>query len=141
MKARHHLYIDEELTLRLEQLAAKPGASRSAIVSDALRAYLDSRAADQIDEKLRTRFGKLSGQLERIERDIGIVMESLALFIRYELMITPPLPEADQMAARALAQDRFQSFLDQVGRRLANGRSLHKELLARVPASEAAHDR
>lgn len=141
MKSRHHIYIDDELTHQLERLTAKPGTSRSAIVSDALRAYLDLRGADQLDEKLKNRFGKLAGQLERIERDVGIVMESLALFVRYELMVRPPLPEADQTAARAIGQDRFQAFLDQVGRRLANGRSLHKELLARASVAEVAHER
>ena len=40
MKPRHHLYLDDELTDRLDALAAKPGSSKSAIVADALRAYL-----------------------------------------------------------------------------------------------------
>jgi hypothetical protein len=41
-----------------------------------------------------------------MERDIQILMETVAIFIRYEFMMTPPLPEAQQAAARALARDR-----------------------------------
>jgi|SRR5579871_2121443 len=136
MKSRRHIYIDNALLGQLEQLAARPGSNMSAIVGDALSAYLERRGADELDDRLRVRMEKLGSQLNRIERDIGIVMESLALFVRYELMVTAPLPEADQAAARALAQDRFQAFLDQVSRRLANGKNFRTELLARTAQSE-----
>ncbi|MFY8093811.1 MAG: IS66 family transposase [Niveispirillum sp.] len=39
MKPRHHLYLDDELSAQLEALAAKPGTTKSAIVSDALRQW------------------------------------------------------------------------------------------------------
>jgi len=128
MKPRHHLYLDDELTERLEALAAKPGSSKSAIVADALRSYLDRRGAGELDDLLKVRLDRQRSQLDRLERDQQIVMESLALFIRYYLTVTPPLPDSEQSAARAVAQDRFQSFIDQVGRRIAGGRSLRDAL-------------
>jgi len=137
MKSRRHIYIDDALLGQLDQLAARPGSNTSAIVSDALSSYLERRGAAELDDRLRVRMEKLSSQLNRIERDIGIVMESLALFVRYELMVTAPLPQADQAAARALAHDRFQAFLDQVSRRLANGKNFRTELLARTAQPEA----
>ena len=136
MKSRRHIYIDDALLGQLEQLAMKPGSNMSAIVGDALSAYLERRGAAELDDRLRVRMEKFGNQLNRIERDIGIVMESLALFVRYQLMVTAPLAEADQAAARALAQDRFQAFLDQVSRRLANGKNFRTELLARTALSE-----
>ena len=36
------------------------------------------------------------------------------------------------MAARALGQERFNSFIEQVGRRLAGGKSLTRDVLARI---------
>lgn len=140
MKARRHFYLDDALFKELDRLCAKPGASQSVIVSDALQAYFDSRGADALDEKLKMRMERFSIQLSRIERDVGIVMESLALFVRFELMVTAPLPQADQAAARALAQDRFQEFLDSVSRRLANGKNFRTELLARNAQQEQAHE-
>ena len=136
MKSRRHIYVDDALLGQLEQLAARPGSNMSAIVSDALSSYLERRGAAELDDRLRVRMEKLGSQLNRIERDIGIVMESLALFVRYELMVTAPLPEVDQAAARALAQDRFQAFIDQVSRRLTNGKNFRTELLARTAQSE-----
>ena len=137
MKPRHHLYLDDELTEQLEALAAKPGSSKSAIVSDALRAFVARRGAAELDDRLKVRLDRISRQLNRIERDQQILLESLALFVRYYLTVTAPLPEADQEAARALGQERFQAFIDQVGRRIAGGRTLAGEVLSRTSDEEA----
>lgn len=127
MKPRHHLYLDDDLTAQLEALAAKPGSSKSAIVADALRAWLARRGAREIDDALKIRLNRFSAQLNRIERDNQILLETLALFIRYQLTVTAPLPEPDQ-ATRAVGRDRFQAFIDQVGRQIADGgRTLGRE--------------
>ena len=128
MKPRHHLYLDDELTAKLDALASKPGTSKSAIVADALRAYLARRGAKELDDLLKVRLDRLTTQLGRMERDIQILLESLALFIRYQFTVTAPLPEAEQAAARAVAQDRYQAFIEQVGRRIAAGRTVGRDL-------------
>lgn len=128
MKPRHHLYLDDELSERLDALAAKPGSSKSAIVADALRAYLARRGSKELDDLFKVRLDRMSAQMGRIERDVQILLETLALFIRYEFTVTAPLPESQEPAARALAQDRYQSFIEQVGRRIAGGRTVGHEL-------------
>lgn len=138
-KTRHHFYIEHALIERLEQLAAKPGVTMSSIVQSAVRAHLDRRGANELDDMFRNRLDKLSLQLGRIERDVGIVMESLALFVRYQLTVTAPLPEDDQVL-RAIGQDRFQAFLDQVCRRLANGKNFRADLLARTEQEGVIHE-
>jgi len=132
MKPRHHLYLDDALTEQLEALAAKPGSSKSAIVADALRAWLARRGARELDDLLQVRLDRISRQLGRIERDQQILLESLALFVRYQLTVTAPLPESEQAAARAVGQERFESFVNQVGRRLAQGRSVSRDVLERI---------
>ncbi|PVM84446.1 CopG family transcriptional regulator [Caulobacter radicis] len=121
MKPRHHLYLDDALSAELDRLGTRPGSSKSAIVADALRAYLGRRAASEIDDLFKARLDRMSRQLGRIERDQKILLESLALFVRYQLTVTAPLPEADR-AAQAVGRERFQRFIDQVGRQLASGR-------------------
>lgn len=123
MKPRHHLYLDEELTARLDMLASKPGTSKSAIISDALRDYLNRRATREVDDLLKHRLDRISKQLGRIERDGCVLLETLSLFVRYQLTVTAPLPEADK-AAQAVGRERFRRFVDQVGRQLATGRSI-----------------
>ena len=128
MKPRHHLYLDEDLTEQLERLARAPGASKSAIAADALRAFLARRGARELDDLLKVRLERIGKQLHRIERDQQILLESLALFVRYQFMVIPPLPEADQPAAKALGEERFQAFIDQVCRRIAGGGTLAGEM-------------
>ena len=49
-----------------------------------------------------------------------MLLESLSLFVRYQLMVTAPLPEADA-AGGAIGRDRVESFVAQVGRQIAAG--------------------
>jgi predicted transcriptional regulator len=132
MKPRLHVYLDDALLERLDALARRPGGSKSAIVADALRHYLARGAAAEIDAVLKARLDRIGRQLARLERDQQVVLESLALFIRYQLTVTAPLPDADHMSARALGQERFSSFVEQVGRRLADGKSLTRDVLAHI---------
>jgi predicted transcriptional regulator len=119
-KVRHQLYLDGDLSRRLDKLAEKPGVSKSTILADATRAWLDRRGASELDDRFGLRLDRIGAQLGRIERDLQVLLESLALYIHYQLTITAPLPESDK-AARAVGRDRFQAFVDQVGRRIAAG--------------------
>jgi hypothetical protein len=74
-------------------------------------------------------------RLDRLSRDISlnnrhqqIVIESFGLFIRYYLTVSPPIPPAEQQAAQALGQKRFEQFVVQLGRRLAGPHSLAAEI-------------
>jgi predicted transcriptional regulator len=121
VRTRHQLFLPKDLSERLEALAAKPGASKSAILADALTAWLNRQGASELESRFSQRLDRLSLTLGRIERDGHVLLESLALFIRYQLMIQAPLPEGDS-AARAIGRDRFNAFVDRVGEALASGK-------------------
>jgi hypothetical protein len=53
-----------------------------------------------------------------LERDLMQAL-TIALFIRYWLMATPSLPEQMQTAARAKGAERYEGFVQALGRRLA----------------------
>lgn len=126
-KVRHQLFLPKPLSDRLETLAAKPGASKSAILGDAVTAWLNRRGASELDDRFGLRLDRMSKALSRIERDDDVILETLALFIRFELSIQVPLAENDQ-AGRAIAAKRFEAFVAQVGRQVAAGRrTLGKE--------------
>jgi hypothetical protein len=120
-KLRQNLYIDLELSKALDALAAKPGATKSGIVNEALGAWISRRGAGQVDELLKPRLDRLSRDIARIARDVEVLLESLSLFVRYQLMVTAPLPEADS-AARAVGRERFDAFVAQVGRQIGSGK-------------------
>jgi hypothetical protein len=119
-RVRYQLFISEELSHRLEALAAKPGASKSGILTDALAAWLNRQAASDLENRFAQRLDRMSLGLGRVERDGQILLESLALFIRYQLMVQAPLAENDD-AARAVGRDRFNAFVGRVGEALASG--------------------
>jgi predicted transcriptional regulator len=132
MKPRHHLYLDDALTEELDRLAGKPGSSKSGIVADALRAYLARGAGKEADAVLKARLDRFAGIVARIERNQDILLETVALYIRWQLTVTAPLPESEQAAARASGEARFQSFIEQLSRRLAAGRGFGPELAHRI---------
>jgi predicted transcriptional regulator len=121
-KPRHNLHLDEDLTRRLLALAAKPGMSKAGIISAALRSYLDKEGAGLLDDLLQTRMNRLSGQLDRLERDQRIVVQTLAEFVRHHFLVTAAPPESELASRRAQAEARYQSFIETVGRQLAAGR-------------------
>lgn len=120
-KIRHQLFLPVGVSERLETLAAKPGASKSAILADAVEAWLDRRASHALDDRFGQRLDRLTLALGRIERNDHILLETLALFVRYELAIHAPLADGDS-AGRAAAAKRFEAFVAQVARQVASGR-------------------
>ncbi|MEP9360101.1 CopG family transcriptional regulator [Sphingomonas sp. KR3-1] len=120
-KIRHQLFLPRDVSGRLEALAAKPGASKSAILADAVTAWLDRRGRSELEDRFGLRLDRLTAALGRIERDGQVLLETLALFVRYELAIHAPLAENDA-AGRAIARERFDAFVAQVGRQIAAGR-------------------
>lgn len=120
-KVRHQLFLPKPLSDRLEALAARPGATKSAILVDALTAWLNRRGASELEDRFAIRLDRLTQAIGRVDRDTFVILETLALFIRFELAIQAPLAEKDQ-AGRALGAKRFEAFITQVGRQVATGR-------------------
>jgi predicted transcriptional regulator len=120
-KIRHQLFLTKPLSDRLEALAAKPGASKSAILVDAVTAWLNRRGASELEDRFAIRLDRLTQAIGRVDRDAYVILETLALFIRFELAIQTPLAENDQ-AGRALGAKRFEAFVTQVGRQVSTGR-------------------
>ncbi|MBS0250953.1 MAG: hypothetical protein JSR78_07790, partial [Proteobacteria bacterium] len=78
----------------------------------------------------------LNKSVATIRRDVAIATETLALFVRYFLTITPPLPESEQEPARLLGKERFQVFVAQIGRRLAEDHRLVSEVLETIAINQ-----
>lgn len=120
-QVRHQLFLPTALSERLKALRSKGGASHSAILAAALASYLDNQGAGQMEYAFGLRLDRMSRQLGRTERNSHIIIESLALFIRYMLTVNAPLAEEDEVA-RAIGRDRFEAFIARVGQQLASGK-------------------
>jgi hypothetical protein len=78
------------------------------------------------------RLDQIDRRLIRLERDLGISVETLAVFVRFWLTTTPQLPEPAQAAARAQSGKRYDAFVAALGRRLAQGPKLRTEISEEV---------
>jgi hypothetical protein len=128
MKHRLNIYFSPELLERLGDLAAQRGLTKSSIVEAALASFLSPDAADRREAVFVRRLDRMTRQIERLERDLTIGVETLALFVRFWLAVTPPLHESAQPAAKAQGSERYEAFIETLGRRLQQGRSLVREV-------------
>lgn len=140
MKTRLNVYFSPHLLRRIEDLADRKQLSRSSIVEAAVAAFLSPDGPDHREAAFARRLDRLSRQMQRFERDLGISVEALALFIRFWLAITPPLPRDAHAAAQAKGRERYQEFVETLGRRLAKGRGLLQEFSAEATSPPERDD-
>ena len=140
MRTRMNVYFPPELLRQLIDLADRKKLSRSSIVEAAVNSFLSPDGADRMEAAFTRRLDRLSRQVQRLERDLTISTETLALFIRFWLTITPPLPADAQAVAQVKGRERYESFVEALGRRLANGATLSQEIPNDVISSEPRDD-
>ncbi|MCO6185183.1 CopG family transcriptional regulator [Rhizobium sp. L1K21] len=137
MRSRMNVYFPPEMLKQIADLAYRKGLSRSAIVEAAVASFLSPDGSDRMEAAFTRRLDRLTRQVQRLERDIGISAETLALFIRFWLTITPPLPEDAKSSAQIKGRERFEGFVETLGRRLQKGQSFLREIPNDVDVSEA----
>lgn len=127
-RARLNVFLEHDHAKRLGELAAMKGLSKSSIVAAALASFLSPDAGDRREAAFAKRLDRLSRQFDKLERDQNILIETLALYVRYYLSVTASVPEAHQDAARAQGKARFEQFIQQLARHLQRGHSLVREV-------------
>ena len=135
MRYRHALYLSEAMTQRLQLVAEAHRLSKSGILERALRRYLTAENNDIAHDLINIQQEENARSLRRLERDLAISIELMATFVRYFVMITPPLPEEAHEAARALGQLRFEQVIGSVANRLKTDRGLVARVMTMVDQS------
>lgn len=127
-KQRLSVYLDPDLKRRLADFAERRSQSDSLVAEAAIASFLSPDADERKEAAIGKRLDRIDRNIQRLERDVGIVNEAFALFVRFWLTSTAPLPESAQAAAHAKGGERYDKFLDALGRRLANGPRLGQEV-------------
>ena len=138
-KRRLSVYLDPDTMKALAAYAARRDQSRSLVAEAAIASFLSPDTAERQEAATAKRLDQLDRRMTRMERDLGISVEMLAVFVRFWLTTNPPLPEPAQAAARAQAGERYDAFVAALGRRLAKGPKLREEIsedVAGVPGVE-----
>lgn len=119
MKTKIGVYLTDDVARRLDQ-AVRGGRTKSDIVNAAIDRFLDPAPEKGRYAELLARLDAQKKRLRRICREVEVTAETLAVFVRYFLMVTPPLPESEQEEARQFGRARLEVFLKEVGRRVVS---------------------
>lgn len=127
-KQRLSVYLEPAVMKRLVEHAVRRDQSRSLIAEAAIESFLSPDAAERQEAAFTKRLDQIDRRMARLERDVGISVETLAVFVRFWLATTPALPEPAAQAARAKTGERYDAFVTALGRRLAKGPQLRQEI-------------
>ncbi len=100
-KRKVTVYLDPQVEKLLVDFAARRDRSLSMIAEAAIASFLSPDDTERREAITAKRLDQLDRRMTRLERDVGIGVESLAVFIRFWLTTTPALPEP---AAQATAK-------------------------------------
>src|SRR5882762_8611569 len=128
MRTKHTFRLSLDLAGKLADYASRKRVPQALVVEAALASYLSPDGADRLEAALARRLDRMTRQIERLERHVTISNEALALFVRFWLTSTPPLPDSAQPAAQAKGRERYEGYVEALGRRLAKGQTLAQEV-------------
>src|SRR5258707_8653619 len=135
MRTRYSVRLPPTLIKQLDDFSDRRHVPRAIVVETALASYLSPDGADQLEAALARRLDRMSRELERLQRHSAITNETLALFVRFWLTHTPPLPDTAQAAAQSKGRERYEGFVEALGRRLSRGKSLLDEITREAEAT------
>ena len=128
--------LDPELVRLLDQRARVRKVSRTDVVEAALTSVLSPDHEEKLEAILTRRLDRLSRQLDRLEWHVELTNETLALFVRFWLINSAPLPEEAVKAAQASGKKRWLAFVESLARRMESASRFSQEL-SREVSSEA----
>jgi hypothetical protein len=120
--------LDPELFRLLDERARSRRVARIDVLEAALASLLSPDHEEKIEAILTRRLDRLSRQLDRLEWHVELTNETLALFIRFWLINTVPMPDETMAAAQATGKKRWHSFVESLSRRMEVGPKLKEEL-------------
>lgn len=118
------IYLEADLARALDVDARLRGLPVTRAAADAMRRiYLDDKDP-AVADTVKMRLDRVEKREVVRARELAIVKETLLLFIRVWLEHNPAPEEETLPAAHAIAERRFQSFLELLAESLQPGRTL-----------------
>ena len=136
MRTKHTFRLPPDLAVQLANYAQRKRVPQALVVETALASLLSPDGANRLEAALARRLDRMTRQIQTLERHVTITNEALALFVRFWLTSTPPLPDTAQAAAQTNGRARYEGFVEALGRRLARGRTLADEVVKDIAAEQ-----
>jgi len=133
MKIQAKVFLPGEVARSLDEAARRMRRSKSEIMVAALASYLSPDGAEATEAAVTRRLDRMSRQIERLERDITISNEAVALFVRTWLRNTPAISRSEDHVAVDQGRERYGRFVEALGRILGEGKLLRDQVTEGEP--------
>ncbi len=137
-RGKYTFRLSTDLAAQLADYSARRRVPQAQVVEAALASHLSPDGADRLEAALARRLDRITRAIERLERHGTIGNEAVALFVRFWLTSVPPLPDRAQATAQAKGRERYEGFVEALGRRLAKGKTLADEVARDVTPEGSA---
>ena len=104
-----------------------------------MASFLSGDTTERLEAAMSRRLDQLGRQFDALDEDVAVLGETLSLFVQFWLTITPPLPDSAKQSARIKGNERFEGFMQSLGKRLATGDRFLKEI-SREMSGGLPHD-
>jgi hypothetical protein len=131
---RHQPYLHPEDSKRLVAHCAATNTSESAVFREALARYFYN-VPSEADLLLR-RLDRVQLRLARTQRDVELLTEAFAVFVKLWFAHTPQVAERDKGVARTAAEGRYAQFVEYVSRQFGGGRRFVDDLPQEIIGDE-----
>ncbi len=130
-RIKHTFRLPPHISRQLAEFAIRKRTTQASIVETAIASFLSPDGSERMEAAVTRRLDRLTKQNERLEFQIEVTNEALALFVRFWLTANPSLPDAALAAAQAQGRERFESFVEALSRKLESGQRMTEELSTR----------
>jgi predicted transcriptional regulator len=127
-RIKHTFRLPPDISRQLAEFAIHKRATQASIVETAIASFLSPDGSERMEAAVTRRLDRLTKQNERLEFQIEVTNETLALFVRFWLTANPPLPESAMAAAQAQGKERYDGFVEALSRKLESGHRLVREV-------------
>ena len=139
-RARVEARVSPQIQALLRQHCVANNVSARAVIEAAVRDYVSGVSDPAL---LMRRFDRLGRAQERLQRDLELMMETFATFVKLWFAHTPSVAQDSKRAAQSSAERRYRQFIDYIGQQFAIGHRFvqdlpHETLADPVELSSAA---
>ena len=132
-KAQLSIYLDPEIFANLEAYATRQGKPKSLVAEAAIASFLSPDDSDRREAAIAKRLDRIVRVLERLERNDGVTLETMGLFIRFWLTSTPALQSNQALQRGRRAPSAMTDSSKRLGGACPADRRFSKKLASNCP--------
>lgn len=129
-RIKHTFRLPPDISRQLAEFAIRKRATQASIVEAAIASFLSPDGSERLEAAIGRRLDRIIRQLDRLDYHVEVTNEALALFVRFWLTASPPLPDAGLAAAQAQGRERYERFVEALARKMESGPRITEELRA-----------